>query len=166
MQGIEEGVPGLEPDALLLPLRQPPPAGGRRGISVGQGLPAAAVAEHPEDALDDGAVGHRLGAALGRRLRLGQDAGQQLPLLIRQLGMANVDDSFAGHRHLLSRRYAPANSLPQQKLRPTSCETASNLNRPQQSRVRIMREFLSDALQICTAEFVQNIGPPVRSAVY
>ena len=96
-------MPGFQPDALLFPLGQPPPAGGGRGVSLGQGLPAAAVAEHPQDAFDDGAVGDRLGAAVGRGLRLGQDAGQQPPLLVRQLGMADVDDSFAGHRHLLSR---------------------------------------------------------------
>ena len=107
VQGVQEDVPGFEPGPLLLPLGQAPPAGRRGGVPVGQGLPAAAVAEHPQDALDDGAVGDRLGAALGRGLWLGQDASQQLPLFIRQLGVANVDDSFTGHRHLPSKRCDP-----------------------------------------------------------
>ena len=102
MQGVQEDVPGIQPDALLLPLGQAAPAGRGGGVPVGQGLPAAAVAQDPQDALDNGAVGDRLGAAFGRGPRLGQDAGQQLPLRIRQLRVADVDDTFAGHGHLLA----------------------------------------------------------------
>jgi hypothetical protein len=72
------------------------------GEPVGQGLPAAAVAQHPHDAFDDGAVGDRLEAATGRGLRLGQETGQQVPLLIGQLRVADMDDALAGHRHLPS----------------------------------------------------------------
>src|SRR5215469_14467622 len=60
LQRVEEGPPHVEPDASLLPLPQPPPAGRVRRVSAGQRLPPGPVAQHPEDAFHHRPVGRRL----------------------------------------------------------------------------------------------------------
>src|SRR3954452_11366122 len=49
---VEEGPPDVQPDTVLLPLGQPPPAGRGRGVPERQRLPPATVAEHPQNAFD------------------------------------------------------------------------------------------------------------------
>src|SRR5437868_91885 len=84
LQRVEEGPPDVEPDAVLLPLSQPPPAGGVRRVPPRQGLPPGPVTQHPQDALDDRPVGGRLGPAGRGAGVVREPGGERLPLLVGQ----------------------------------------------------------------------------------
>src|SRR5258708_10016095 len=79
--------PGVEPHILLFPLLQPPPAGRRRRVLVGQEPPRRARLQHPQNALQTGPARRPRPASLvPAPLRLRQPRLDQLPLRIpRQL---------------------------------------------------------------------------------
>src|SRR5215831_18374446 len=56
VQLAQKGPPDFQPDLLLLPVAQAPPAGGRRRKFLGQITPASAAAQNPQNAFQHFAV--------------------------------------------------------------------------------------------------------------
>ena len=56
VQCAQQRSPGIQPDALLLPLLQSPPAGRRRGKLVGQKPPRRPGLQNPQNALETGSI--------------------------------------------------------------------------------------------------------------
>ncbi len=85
-RGVSLGLQSFEyasPDACLAPTIEAARHRSHCAVALGQVPPGRARAQHPENAVDDGAV-VVIGAARPRPLR-GQQRRQALPLLVRQL---------------------------------------------------------------------------------
>ncbi len=76
IQLAQKRPPDLQPNLLLLPVPQPPPAGRRRGKLLGQILPASPAAQNPQNAFQHFAVvGRRLARRAGVCVVSGARAG-------------------------------------------------------------------------------------------
>src|SRR5579863_3405017 len=85
IQRSQQRAPCMQPDALLLPLLQSPPARGGRRKLVGQKSPRRPSLQNPEDTFQAGSIRRRRSPSLiPPPLRLGKQRLNQLPLLISQ----------------------------------------------------------------------------------
>jgi hypothetical protein len=76
--------PGVQPHILLLPLLQPPPAGRRGRILVGQKAPRRPGLQYPQNTLQTGPIGRpRTAWLVLATLRLWQQKLDQLPPALR-----------------------------------------------------------------------------------
>src|SRR5712692_4836515 len=80
----EERTPDIQPDALLPPIPQPPPAGRRVRELVRQILPASATAQDPQNAFQHLAVEGSRSPAVAMPSRLGQQGPNLFPLRVGQ----------------------------------------------------------------------------------
>lgn len=100
-RGIRLSLQGLEhtlPEACLTPAVEAARHRSGRSVALRQISPGRARAQHPEDAVDDGAV-VVIGAARPRPLR-GQQRRQALPLLVRQFIASHTPKMVFGSRGL------------------------------------------------------------------
>src|SRR6266446_2065105 len=76
--------PDFQPNALLLPIPQPSPAGRGMRILLGQVLPASTAPQNPQNPFQDTAVVDPRTATLAVLARLGKQGSDFLPLHFRQ----------------------------------------------------------------------------------
>jgi hypothetical protein len=85
IERTQQRSPGVEPHILLFALLQPPPAGRRRGILIGQETPRSTRLQHPQDALEASPVRRpRTAAFFLAMFRFRQQRRNQLPLSLTQ----------------------------------------------------------------------------------
>jgi hypothetical protein len=95
IQFAEKGSPDLQPDALLFPIPQPPPACARgRILSPGQVLPSRPTPQHPEDAFETRPITNWPAASFGRLFRFGKQRSDLGPLFVGQISWLSL---LSGH---------------------------------------------------------------------
>src|ERR1700733_12591703 len=84
VQLAQECAPDRQPDALLVPVPQPPPARGRMRIFLRQVLPTSPAAENPQNPFQDTMVFDPRTATVALVRRLGKQGRDFLPLRFGQ----------------------------------------------------------------------------------
>ena len=89
IQPSQQGTPGIQPDAFLLPALQPPPAGRGRRKLVGQKAPGRTGLQNPQNAFETSSIRRRRSAPLVSSWpRFRQQRLNQLPLLVASTASA------------------------------------------------------------------------------
>src|SRR3974390_2515413 len=127
VQLAQERSPDLQPDLLLLPVPQSPPAGRRRRKLLGQITPASPAAQNPQNAFQHSAVGGRRSSAVRAFPPFREQGPDLLPLGVGQQPTVSRHRPSLGAAHYAYRAFWENQLLQNQNSVP-SFETASNLN--------------------------------------